>query len=100
MYQCVCDCVIVDESNFLLKDNRTETEFKFKLQDSLLRARERPLFQDITFYLTPSVVPGKPILQEIIENAGGKIVPKRPSIRHMIEKKTAQVGLWMRTKSC
>ena len=35
------------------------------------------------FYLTPSVVPGRSTLKEILTNAGGVLVDKQPSIKEL-----------------
>ena len=46
----------------------------------------------MTFYVTPSVIPSKKVLQEIVESAGGRIIEKRPSVRSILAQKDEKVG--------
>ena len=43
------------------------------------------LFQGKTFYITPSVVPSRSVLREIIENSGGKVASQRKSLKAINE---------------
>ena len=60
-----------------------------------------PLLQELTFYLTPGVVPSTKTLTEMIRSAGGRTVPKRPSIAFIRRQQTSQVCcppfLWVTT---
>ena len=71
----------LEESRYALKDDKGESTFGCKLSDSLQRANSRPLFQGLTFYITPSTVPPVCELTSIIESAGGTVVKKRPSAK-------------------
>ncbi|RUS89229.1 hypothetical protein EGW08_003039 [Elysia chlorotica] len=74
----------LDESSYALKDAKGEAALDLKLAESLKRAQAKPLFQGLTFYITPSVVPPVCELVSIIESAGGSIVKKRPPVKQML----------------
>ncbi|GFS07832.1 PAX-interacting protein 1 [Elysia marginata] len=65
-------------------DPKAEAALDLKLEDSLRRAQTKSLFQGLTFYITPSVVPPVCELVSIIESAGGAIVKKRPSAKQIM----------------
>ncbi|KAN0026254.1 hypothetical protein ACTFIV_007238 [Dictyostelium citrinum] len=70
------------ESQYLLKDEKAETDWSFNLEKSLAIARNRlgsgsalkPLFNNILFYITKNSIPPKDFLKEIIEINGGNIL--------------------------
>ncbi|KAK6973828.1 PAX-interacting protein 1 [Biomphalaria glabrata] len=73
----------LDESDYALKDESGEAAFNCTLSESLGRARSKPLFQGLTFYITPSVAPPICELTSIIESAGGIVVKRRPTIKQI-----------------
>ncbi|GFN96195.1 pax-interacting protein 1 [Plakobranchus ocellatus] len=74
----------IDETAYALKDPKGETALDVKLAESLKKAHTKPLFQGLTFYISPSVVPPVCELVSIIESAGGTIVKKRPPVKQMM----------------
>ena len=46
--------LVTDESDFLLRDEKAETQFNFNLQESLRRMREKNIFQVLS--LTPLIM--------------------------------------------
>lgn len=74
----------LDETTYALKDPKGEVALDVKLEESLKKAQTKPLFQGLTFYLTPSVVPPACELVSIIESAGGKVVKKRPPAKQIM----------------
>ncbi|OWF43255.1 PAX-interacting protein 1-like isoform X1 [Mizuhopecten yessoensis] len=80
----------LDEANYALRDVKAEKEMQCSLQDSLARAHVRPLFQGLTFYITPSVNPPVGDLVNIVESAGGKVVKRRPGLRTFLSMKDEQ----------
>ncbi|ESO82380.1 hypothetical protein LOTGIDRAFT_236998 [Lottia gigantea] len=75
---------LLDEEKYMLKDTKNEKEFSCCIIDSLHRAQIKPLFQGMTFYITPSVVPSTKDLTRIISNAGGTVVNRRPSAKTIL----------------
>lgn len=73
----------LDESMYGLKDEKGEAALSCNIAESLKRAQVRRLFQDLVFYVTPSVVPPVCELTTIIESAGGGVAKKRPSLKHI-----------------
>lgn len=71
---------LLDEDKYLLRDKLTEEKFDFSLQESLRKARKRPLFKDYVFCMTERVTPDRKTLTDIIECAGGKVISKIPDI--------------------
>jgi hypothetical protein len=59
----------------LLKDTQTEARYKFKLASSLEKAREKKLFQKVTFYATPDVKHSKPfdLMKKVVKASGGEV---------------------------
>ncbi|XP_059170628.1 PAX-interacting protein 1-like [Physella acuta] len=73
----------LDETNYSLKDEKGEIALNCNLSESMRRAQSRPLFQGLTFYITPSVVPPICEMMTIIESAGGVLVKIRPSVKQI-----------------
>ncbi|TPX44747.1 hypothetical protein SeLEV6574_g04309 [Synchytrium endobioticum] len=72
-----------DEELHTIQDATHEMEWDLKLVDSLkaaaeLRNRGEALFSGLSFFATPSVVPPKAEMKEIIEAAGGKLLNTLP----------------------
>lgn len=59
------------EGPYILHDPAGEVEMKCSLAHSLNRARTRPLFAGLTFFITPSVQPPVCDLKMVVESAGG-----------------------------
>lgn len=77
-----------DSLDFMMKDDDAERHLGFNLKVSVLRARHKKVFEDVTFYLTPSIDPSRDILARLIEVAGGKVDRERPDpkmLAHYIE---------------
>ncbi|XP_072045733.1 PAX-interacting protein 1-like [Amphiura filiformis] len=72
---------LLDEANFNLVDSEQEKLFTFRLKDSMQKAHQRKVFQNITFYVSSGVKPGLDTMKEIIECAGGILLPSRPSLK-------------------
>ena len=47
--------------------------------------------QELEFYITPSVIPGKNTLRSIVEGAGGRVLVKQPPVRTIRTNKTSMV---------
>ncbi|XP_071121795.1 PAX-interacting protein 1-like [Mytilus edulis] len=75
-----------DPNMYALRDIKAETEMQCNLQDSISRAQAKPLFQDVTIYATPSIVPPISDLTKIVGTAGGTVVKRLPSIPLLQEK--------------
>jgi hypothetical protein len=68
--------ILEDPTKYQLKDSAAEKKYSFSLQKSLLHSKsnhENTVFKNVTFYMTPSVVPPVVELTEIIEAGGGKV---------------------------
>jgi PAX-interacting protein 1 len=70
----------LDENRFELRDEKMETTFNFGLRESLQRAHDKKLFQDIMFYMTPGVEPTKTVLSNIARSCAGRIVDSLPPL--------------------
>ncbi|XP_035826554.1 PAX-interacting protein 1 [Aplysia californica] len=73
----------LEESRYALKDERGEAALGCDLSESLRRSSAKPLFQGLTFYISPSTVPPVCELSSIVESAGGTVVKKRPAAKHI-----------------
>ncbi|KAI8606326.1 hypothetical protein EDD21DRAFT_361232 [Dissophora ornata] len=69
---CIDANAILDEDDFRIKDSANELKFGMKLYKSLERARERHVFENCVFYLSPSMKQDMPGLKSVIEAGGGK----------------------------
>ncbi|XP_046860090.1 PAX-interacting protein 1-like isoform X2 [Xenia sp. Carnegie-2017] len=81
----------VDEKDFILKDDNGERLYGMSLSQSIDRAQAKPLFQDITVYVTANVRPDHRNMMEILDCAGGRIMtelPKKTEWKSLAEKKT------------
>ncbi|KAK6108364.1 BRCA1 C Terminus (BRCT) domain family protein [Brugia pahangi] len=76
--------VIPDSLDYFARDDENEKIFGYNLKYSVLKARYRKLFQDVTFYLTPSVEPSYEELLALIELAGGTVLRERPQPQYVI----------------
>ncbi|CAL4059407.1 unnamed protein product, partial [Meganyctiphanes norvegica] len=73
------------EEDFILDMPEFEKVFVFSLKDTLKKQNRRYLLQGKMLYLTPSVVPGRIWLREIIECAGGTVENKRRNLKEIKE---------------
>ncbi|KAG0232830.1 hypothetical protein BGX31_005009 [Mortierella sp. GBA43] len=64
--------VIVHEDDFRIEDPANEQKLDIRLYDSLHRAREKRVFENCVFYLSPSMKQEMPLLKAVIEAGGGK----------------------------
>uniref|UniRef100_A0A915PVT9 PAX-interacting protein 1 n=1 Tax=Setaria digitata TaxID=48799 RepID=A0A915PVT9_9BILA len=77
--------IIPDSLDYFVRDDENEKIFGYNLKYSILKARYRKLFQDVTFYLTPSVEPSYEELLALIELAGGTVLRERPQPQYVIQ---------------
>ncbi|KAI0226634.1 PAX-interacting protein 1 [Lamellibrachia satsuma] len=87
---CVREHKFLDEAPYTLKDVKAELNYNFNLEESLARAKTKPLFQEFVFYITPGIVPSSKTLTEMITSAGGRTVAKRPSVAVIRRQRTSQ----------
>jgi len=70
-----------DPSKYLVSDSVNEKEYKFKLKNSLANAREQPLLNGVSFFVTESVRPPPSDLQTVIVAGGGQLLSSQPTAR-------------------
>jgi hypothetical protein len=56
-----------------------------RLIPSIFRAKERAIFEDVTFHLSPSVKPSLDALRLLIEAGGGTVEEEIPSLKKLAE---------------
>ncbi|KAL5006232.1 hypothetical protein ScPMuIL_015038 [Solemya velum] len=97
----VCKCIVtrdwveesfmqkrfLDEEKYFLRDVQAEQELKCNLVESVVQAQTKVLFQGLTFYISPSVVPPPSDLKAIVESAGGTVIKKRPAAKTILNKR-------------
>lgn len=76
----------VDAGLYWIRDPRMEELMQCNLQESISRARSKLLFQDLTLYVTPSVVAFPLEITRIVESGGGKVVKHCPPYAALQEK--------------
>ncbi|KAF9349305.1 hypothetical protein BGX34_001874 [Mortierella sp. NVP85] len=69
---CIDANSILDEDDFRIEDPANEQKLDMKLYDSLERAREKRVFENCVFYLSPSMKQDMPLLKSVVEAGGGK----------------------------
>lgn len=62
----------LNEDDYYLNDKGAN----FSLKESLKRSSEKKIFKNLTFYITPNILPSKTMIIKVIEHGGGKIVEK------------------------
>nr|CAG4646083.1 EOG090X027U [Macrothrix elegans] len=77
----------LDEQPYLLKDTELEQTMNINILKILGMPDREHLFRGKTFYITPSVVPSRAVLREIVENSGGKVFTQPISIKSISELK-------------
>nr|SVE91631.1 EOG090X027U [Daphnia sinensis] len=76
---------LLDEQPYLLKDTELERKMDIDLLKLLSLPQRDQLFKGKMFYITPSVVPSRSVLRDIIENSGGKVVAQPKSMKVISE---------------
>ncbi|KAF9584366.1 hypothetical protein BGW38_006730 [Lunasporangiospora selenospora] len=69
---CIDASSILDESDYRIKDPDNEEKFSMDLYKSLECSREKKVFEDCSFYISPSTTPKPAVLKVLIEAGGGK----------------------------
>ncbi|KAG0203020.1 hypothetical protein BGX28_004574 [Mortierella sp. GBA30] len=69
---CVDANAMLSENDYRIKDTENEGKFGMDLYKSLDRAREKPVFKNCLFYISPSTVPKLATLKTLAEAGGGK----------------------------
>ncbi|KAJ2894419.1 regulator of Ty1 Transposition [Coemansia aciculifera] len=62
-------------------DPAAESKWQFRLEESIQRARERRLLENVTVFVTPHSEPSLTVLRPLIEIAGGVAVSSLPEQR-------------------
>lgn len=75
----------VDEQPFLLRDTELERKMGIDICNLLATPQRDQLFKGKTFYVTPSVIPSRSLLREIIESSGGKVMAQPKSVKSVSE---------------
>uniref|UniRef100_A0A7N0TS82 BRCT domain-containing protein n=1 Tax=Kalanchoe fedtschenkoi TaxID=63787 RepID=A0A7N0TS82_KALFE len=65
---------LVDEKNYILRDDKKEREIGFSLSASLAKAARYPLLKDCTVFITPNIRPEKSMLSSLVKIVGGTVV--------------------------
>ena len=73
-----------------MKDRDNERKLGYNLKNTILRTRNRRIFQDVKFHLSPSVQPSLETLKNIVEFAGGQVEEAKPKKKELL--KCIQVG--------
>nr|SVE74053.1 EOG090X027U [Daphnia barbata] len=76
---------LLEEEPYLLKDTELERKMDVDLLKLLTFPQRDQLFKGKTFYITPSVVPSRSVLRDIVESSGGKVVGQPKSARAISE---------------
>uniref|UniRef100_A0A915EG50 PAX-interacting protein 1 n=1 Tax=Ditylenchus dipsaci TaxID=166011 RepID=A0A915EG50_9BILA len=74
---------LVDCVNFFVHDPENERKYGYNLKDTILQARSRKVFEDVTFHLSPTVRPSFALLSQMIVAAGGKVERERPTRKRL-----------------
>ena len=75
----------LDEQPYVLKDTDLERKMNFNMVKLLELPQRDQLFKTKTFYVTPSVVPCRSVLRDVIENSGGKVVSQLKNTKTILE---------------
>lgn len=76
---------LLDEQPYLLKDSELERKMDIDLVKLLSTPQRSQLFRGKTFYITPSVVPSRSVLREMVECSGGKVLIQPKSMKSILE---------------
>ncbi|VDD95498.1 unnamed protein product [Enterobius vermicularis] len=77
--------LIPDTIDYFVRNDDSEKAYGYDLKYSVLKARYRRVFQDVLFYLTPSVEPSFDELRSLIMLAGGEVLQDKPPPRFVVE---------------
>ncbi|VDO66144.1 unnamed protein product [Heligmosomoides polygyrus] len=69
----------MDTLDYFLHDEDQERHLGYNCKRSVVRARHRKVFEDVQFYITPSVEPSRAVLTKLIRLAGGTVHEERPA---------------------
>ncbi|WKY05157.1 hypothetical protein Q1695_005852 [Nippostrongylus brasiliensis] len=69
----------MDTLDYFLHDEDQERHLGYNCKRSVVRARHRKVFEDVQFYITPSVEPSRAVLTKLIRLAGGVVHEDRPA---------------------
>ncbi|KAI6211797.1 PAX transactivation activation domain-interacting protein [Aphelenchoides besseyi] len=75
----------VDSFDFHVRDAENERKFRFSALNTIYRARERAIFEDMTIHLSPSVLPSYEVLRNLIEAGGGVVEKEKPKFKKIAE---------------
>ncbi|KAG0345761.1 hypothetical protein BG004_003150 [Podila humilis] len=90
---CIDANEVLDEKNYRLTDPEGKNEYDIQLYEALDRARDKRVFDNCTFYISPSTQPKPAVLKSLVELAGGKgMLLKRVDIKHLKDKFMASKG--------
>ncbi|KAH7718257.1 Pax transcription activation domain interacting protein [Aphelenchoides avenae] len=68
-----------DGLDFFVQDKVNERRYGFNLYNTIMRARQRKIFEGVTCHVSPSVLPAFDVLSELIAAGGGSVDKPRPS---------------------
>lgn len=73
----------LDTLDYFLHDKELEKEFAYNCKRSVLRARNKPVFEDIEFHVTRFVEPNQNDLVRLIELGGGNVHSEKPDPKYL-----------------
>ncbi|KAK6056785.1 BRCA1 protein [Cooperia oncophora] len=73
----------MDTLDYFLHDEDQERHLGYNCKRSVVRARHKKVFEDVQFYITPSVEPSRAVLTKLIRLAGGTVHENRPAPAHI-----------------
>lgn len=76
---------LLDEEPYLLKNTDLERKMNIDVTQLFSIPQRDQLFKGKTFYITPSVVPSRSVLRDIVECSGGKVVTQPTSAKAISE---------------
>lgn len=78
---------VFDEKAFILQDKAGEEKFSFNLIYSWMKRKKRnsPLFNNMVFFITPTVKSRVSNVKEMIESAGGIVATKKPPTKMQLD---------------
>ncbi|XP_071965022.1 uncharacterized protein [Antedon mediterranea] len=69
----------VNPDRFIVKDDTSEKRYGFNLKESMKKALNKRLFDELKIYVTPNVKPDKMQMKDIIKCAGGQFASRMPA---------------------
>ncbi|EGT37869.1 hypothetical protein CAEBREN_29650 [Caenorhabditis brenneri] len=75
--------VFADTFDYFLHDEKLEKECSYNCMRSVLRAQNKPVFEDMEFHVTRFVEPNRKDLVRLIELAGGKVHEDKPDPKYL-----------------